>query len=83
MGDGVYSLLNQRDGRGGRLPQQQQFSLLQPRYMQPPRPVQPRDRYRASRHEPPFDRVEDDEYGHDVPLDSFGKGGDMSEQVKS
>ena len=76
MGDGVYSFFDQLDDRGGRLPQQQ-YSL-QPRYMQPPRPVQPRDRYRAPRHEPQYDRVEDDEYGHDAPLNSFGKGGDRS-----
>jgi ATP-dependent DNA helicase HFM1/MER3 len=79
MDEGVYEVHDPLDGRGERRPSQQQYSLLQPRYTQPPRPVQPRDRYRAPRHEPRYDRVEDDEYGYDVPLDSFGKGRDVSE----
>jgi hypothetical protein len=71
MDDGAYSFHDPDDDRGGRHAQYQQHSLLQPRFLQPTRPVQPRDRYRASRHEPQYDRVEDDEYEDEVPLDSF------------
>jgi ATP-dependent DNA helicase HFM1/MER3 len=54
-------------------PARSQYNILQPQFMQPSRPVAPRERYRATQYDHPvYDAVEDDEYGQDAQLGSFG-----------
>jgi ATP-dependent DNA helicase HFM1/MER3 len=49
------------------------YNILQPQFNQPLRPVAPRERYRTTQYNSPmYDAVEDDEYGQDAQLDSFG-----------
>ena len=81
MDEGVYGLPGSLNHRGGRHAQQEQYSLRQPQFKQPFQSLQPRDRYRASRLEPQYDRVEDDEYANGDPLDSFGKLHDESAYI--
>ncbi|KAF2689961.1 ATP-dependent DNA helicase MER3 [Lentithecium fluviatile CBS 122367] len=72
MDEEAYNVLDRLDDRSGRLPSQQQYTRHQPQFKRPAQSMPPRDQYRAPRHEPRFDRVEDDEqYGQDVPFDSF------------
>lgn len=74
MDDGIPHLADRYLDQNGRQLPRQEYSLLQPQFKQPPRLLPPRDRYRASRDGPPYDRVEDDEfYERDAQLNSFGE----------
>ena len=54
-------------------PARPQYNILQPQFIQPPRPVAPRERYRATQYDHPmYDEVEDDNYGRATQLDSSG-----------
>lgn len=54
-------------------PVRPQHNILQPQLIQPSRPVAPQERYRARRYDHPmYDAAENDDYGQDAQLDSFG-----------
>lgn len=54
-------------------PARPQCDILQPQFVQPSRLVAPREHYRATQFDHPmYDAVEDDDYGQDAQLDSFG-----------
>jgi hypothetical protein len=73
MGDGVFHILNELENRQpGR-----QYSLTQPQFSLPPRPVPARDRYRAPRDfvrdVPDHPQAYEYEEQQDIPYDSFGE----------
>jgi ATP-dependent DNA helicase HFM1/MER3 len=60
--------------QGMRQQDPRRYSVLQPQFVQPSRPVVPRERYRATQYDHSmYDAVEDDGYGQGAQLDSFGK----------
>ncbi|KAF1957066.1 P-loop containing nucleoside triphosphate hydrolase protein [Byssothecium circinans] len=74
MDEERYRYRDERNGRGGGRRESQQYPILQPQFKQPFRPIAPRDRFRAPRHEPAFDRVDDEDDQYEEPVfDSFGK----------